>query len=186
MKKLAKETLVDVFWNRVSDSPEKPAILHKVMGEYRPVIWREHGKVVELACGGLLKLGVGAGQKVAIMSSTRPEWTWADLAILSCGAVSVPIYPTLAPPEVQYLLQNSDAVGIFVENLNQLAKLSAITQLSEKVGFAVVMDGVPDTRDARFKTLAWSDLLKESNQAQPKTPEALTRTSSADRHDGLF
>ena len=55
---------------------------------------------------------------------------WADLAILSCGAVTVPIYPTLAQAEVNYLLTHSDAVGIFVENRPQLVKVFSAPQFA--------------------------------------------------------
>ncbi|MBX9770902.1 MAG: AMP-binding protein, partial [Candidatus Obscuribacterales bacterium] len=98
------ETIVHVFWERVKTMAERPAILHKVAGSYRPVIWREHGRVVELVAGALLKLGVNRGDKLSILSSNRPQWTWADMATLSVGGVTVPIYPTLQSPEVEYLV----------------------------------------------------------------------------------
>jgi long-chain acyl-CoA synthetase len=98
---LAAGTIVEVFWRRVKETPERPAVMHKVQGQYRNVIWREHGRVVELVAGGLLNLGIKPDDKIAIMSQSRVQWTWADLGILSCSAVTVPIYPTLAGPEVE-------------------------------------------------------------------------------------
>jgi long-chain acyl-CoA synthetase len=168
-----KETLVDVFWERVQNTPERPAIMHKVGEHFRPVIWREHGRVVELICGGLLNLGLLSGEQVAIMCQTRPEWTWSDLAILSCGAASVPVYPTLASNEVQYLLNNSDSAGIFVENLNQLNKVLSISNLPQKLRFIVVCDGVPEKKDPRIRVLTWQDLLKDGEVYLLANPKEL-------------
>src|SRR5215217_2798867 len=58
---------------------------------------------------GLLSLGVKAGDRVAIISENRPEWSLTDLAILSLRAVNVPIYTTQAVEQVRYILENSGA-----------------------------------------------------------------------------
>jgi long-chain acyl-CoA synthetase len=158
---LSKETIVDVFWERVKTHPEKPAILHKKDGSFRPVIWREHGRVIELAAGGLLKLGIEKGQMVAIMSQTRPEWTWADLAILSVAGTTVPVYPTLAANEARYIMEHSDAVGVFVENAGQLTKVLSIPKLPPKLRFVVQMDGKVEASDNRLRIMSWEDLLKD-------------------------
>lgn len=155
------KTIVDVFWRRVKETPEKPAIMHKVAGEYAKVIWREHGLTVELAMGGLAKLGVKKGENVAILSQPCPKWTWTDLATLSLGAVTVPIYPTLAIPEVEYLLKHSDAVGVLVEDTTQLGKVLALKETPEKLKFVVIFKGdAPPSRD-NLRILKWEDLLKD-------------------------
>lgn len=152
-------TIVEVFWRQVKEIPERPAIMHKIAGQYRNIIWREHGRVVELTSGGLLNLGVKPKDKIAIMSQSRAQWTWSDIAILSSHAVTVPIYPTLARPEVEYLIKHSDAVGLFVENERQLKKVLEITDLGS-LRFIVVFEGTP-LRDGRARLLKWDDLLKD-------------------------
>lgn len=62
------KSIVDVFWRRVEQNGEKPAILQKVDGAYMPVIWREHGRAVEMAMAGLAQHSVRPGDKVAILS----------------------------------------------------------------------------------------------------------------------
>lgn len=170
---MSKETIVDVFWERVKKHPEKAAILHKKDGSFRPVIWREHGRVVELAAGGLLKLGVERNQKVAIMSQTRPEWTWADLAILSIAGTTVPVYPTLASPEARYIMDHSDAVGVFVENAGQLTKVLSIPVLPPKLRFVIQMEGAIQASDSRLRILSWDDLLKDGEVHLPGHPNDL-------------
>lgn len=167
------ETIVHVFWERVKTMAERPAILHKVAGSYRPVIWREHGRVVELVAGALLKLGVNRGDKLSILSSNRPQWTWADMATLSVGGVTVPIYPTLQSPEVEYLVRHSDSVGVFVENHNQLNKLLSLDTLPSQLRFIVLMDGHIKTNDPRVKLMTFDDLVKDGEVYLPNNPKAL-------------
>lgn len=167
------KTIVDVFWERVATMSERPAIMHKVDGKFRPVIWREHGRTVELTAGGLISLSVMPGEKLAIMSQSRPHWTWTDLASLSIGAVTVPIYPTLAAPEAQFLVRHSDAVGVFCENDVQLRKIQEAKDLPESLRFVVLMEGEPKTTDPRFKTLSWNQLLEHGEIQLGKDAQAL-------------
>lgn len=155
------KSIIDVFWKQVESVAERPAILHKVKGEYTPVIWREHGLMVELAMAGLAKNGFGAGAHLAIMSQPNPKWTWSDIAALSLKAVTVPIYPTLAVPEVEYLIKHSDAQGIIVEDEGQMNKVLAIQNLPESLKFLVLMSGqAPPSRD-NLRIMTWDDLLKD-------------------------
>lgn len=179
-----KETLVDVFWQRVRNTPEKTAIMHKIDGTYQKVIWREHGRIVELLAGGLLKAGINTGDKVAIMSQTRVEWTWADLAILSSGATSVPIYPTLAPAEAAYLLQNSEAKAVFVESLAQLNKILSLAQMPPNLRYAILISGEVEKQDQRLRCIHWQDLLKDGEVHLLANPDMLkTRIEAVQKHD---
>ena len=165
------KTLVDIFWWRVENQPERPAHLRKVEDAYGQVIWREHGRIAELIAGGLLNLGVKQNEEIAIMSQTRPEWSWVDFAIMSCGAVTVPIYPTLAQAEANYLLTHSDAVGIFVENRPQLVKVLAARNLPPKLRFIVLIDGELDRVHEKLRLLSFEDISQDGEvyvSAHPK------------------
>jgi long-chain acyl-CoA synthetase len=158
---LARDTIVDVFWQWVRSQPERPAIMYKVGGTYRPVIWREHGKIVELLAGGLMKHGLETGGKVSIMSQSRPHWTWADMAILSLGGVTVPVYPTLAPLESQYLVRHSDSFALFAENEYQAKKILDASELPAELRLIVVIDGEAPLGKDPVKCIKWEDLLKD-------------------------
>lgn len=161
MASKTEKTIIDVFWRRVESNSERPAVLHKVQGIYQPIIWREHGRVIELAMGGLAKLGISSEAHLAILSLPSPKWTWADLAILSLGAVSIPIYPTLNAPEVDFLIKHSDSAGIFVENELQLRKILERPSLPEKLKFAVIFEGEAPPSTDKLKILKWDELLKD-------------------------
>ena len=89
---------------------------------------------------GLIALGVQPGDRVAILSRTRAEWTQADLAILFAGATLVPIYETNSADEVSYVLEHSRARVVFCEDAGQVAKLGA-GDGAGAVEHVIVMDG---------------------------------------------
>lgn len=71
-------------------------------------------------------IGVGQGTKVAILSSSRPEWMEADIAILACGGIVASVYQSLLPHDISYILFDSGAEIVFAENQEQVDKLLEI------------------------------------------------------------
>ncbi len=183
---MADDTIVKVFWNRVRSMPDRPAIMYKVGGTYRPVSWKDHGKTVEKVANGLLSLGVHAQDHIAIMSQSRVHWTWADLAILSARAVTVPVYPTLAAQEALFLLNHSDSMGSFVENERQAKKILDSEELPEKLRFIIVMEGPLPPVNSGVRCLTWDELIAagekfaaEHADALPSAIEAVAQTDLA-------
>jgi len=93
---------------------------------------------------GLIDLGVAKGDKVSILANTRAEWTYFDFAALSAGAVVVPIYQTNSPEECQYVLENSDAKVVVVEDDEQLEKIRAVRGQLPLLEHVVRMTGSSD------------------------------------------
>lgn len=181
---MSEETIVQVFWNRVATTPDRTAIMHKVDGTYVPVNWGEHGRIVEQIAAGLTNL-MAAGEHVAIMSQSRPAWTWADVAVLSCGGATIPIYPTLAPLEVHYLVDHSDSVGVFVENERQARKILDLEDLPEKLRFIVIIDGTVEAVETRVKCLTWDELLKSGEMTLFENPKQLSSRVESVAPDSL-
>src|ERR687885_127956 len=75
---------------------------------------------------GLIDLGLRPGERVALLCTTRPEWTYADFAITSAGGVVVPIYPTNSPSECAWVTGNSESRFIVCENAAQVAKIDEV------------------------------------------------------------
>jgi len=90
---------------------------------------------------GLGAFGVAPGDRVAIVSESRPEWLMADLAILSGGAVTVPIYPTLSSPQMRYILHDAGAKAAIVSTRLQLQKIQDIRHKLPALEAVVLMDG---------------------------------------------
>ena len=101
----------------------------------------EVGEIVRALSKGLMEMGVEKGDKVAILANTRPEWIYFDFAALCAGATVVPIYQTNSPEECQYVLENSDAKVVIVEDDEQLAKIDAIRGQVPKLEHVIRMEG---------------------------------------------
>jgi long-chain acyl-CoA synthetase len=101
----------------------------------------EVGETVERLSLGLMALGVEKGDKVSILANTRPEWSYYDFAALSAGATVVPIYQTNSPEECRYVLENSDAKAVIVEDSEQLAKIREVRDACPKLEHVVLMTG---------------------------------------------
>ena len=117
------DTIVHRFRARAAGQPRRTAMRHVVDGHWSTISWADYATAVEEAAVGLMALGVEPGDRVAVLSSNRPEWHIADLAIMSAGAVTVPVYPTSSSSQVAYVLDNSDARVCFVDDTEQLAKV---------------------------------------------------------------
>jgi long-chain acyl-CoA synthetase len=137
--------LVELAAERYGDSP---AIRYKRDGAWHDVGYAELGEIVSEVGRGLIDLGIEPGDRVAILCSTRPEWTYASFGITSTGAVAVPIYPTNSPEECQWVAGNSEAHAIVCENAEQVAKIRAVRGDLPALETIVVIDPSGDVGDA--------------------------------------
>ena len=116
-------TLCDVFYRSVETYRKPEHLKYKQGGAWRAISSEEFRRAVEELSLGLRALGVERGDRVALLSENRPEWAFADMAALAAGAVDVPIYPTLTPPQVLYILKDSEARLAIVSTPAQAAKV---------------------------------------------------------------
>lgn len=126
------KSIADAFWLRAQEAPN--SILYKwatAPAADATRVWHTETyasarpKIARIA-HHLKSLGVGVGSTVAIMSQTRPEWMLADIAIQTLGGIAVSIYQSLPAHEAGYLLFDSKAQVIFVENEEQAQKIAAL------------------------------------------------------------
>ncbi|GIF95332.1 AMP-dependent synthetase/ligase [Catellatospora citrea] len=109
------DRLTDPVWDNAAQTPQLVQFSRRAGSGWADVTCAEfHAEVVALA-RGLVAAGVQPGDRVALMSRTRFEWTLIDYAIWACGAVTVPVYETSSAEQVQWILADSGAVGCFTE-----------------------------------------------------------------------
>ena len=136
------KTIADLLPLAVRIHGSRPAVEYKVGSSgWVTKSFDEVGEIVRKLSLGLVDLGIETGEKVAILSSTRPEWTYFDFAALSAGAVVVPIYQTNSPEECHYVLQNSDSKAVIVEDEEQLSKIRAGRDSLPKLEHVIRMTG---------------------------------------------
>ena len=135
-------TLCDIF-TAVAASGKSDLLLSKVGSEWKPIGASDFGFTVRALSLGLNALGLQPGDRVAILSENRPEWSMADFAILCAGAWSVPIYPTLPANQIAPLLNDSGAKAIFCSTLEQLGKVLAIKGQCPALLHVIAIEGTP-------------------------------------------
>jgi long-chain acyl-CoA synthetase len=144
------ETLPQLFQNTVAKFGAKTALRYRVAKDWQETSFAELAQRVEAVASGLAALGVKKGDRVALLSENRPEWTMVDLAVLHLGAVVVPIYPTLPSQQVAYIVRNCGAELIVTDDAKQLAKVTAArAELPELRNVVVFETGkIPEGADA--------------------------------------
>ncbi|MBI3252209.1 MAG: long-chain fatty acid--CoA ligase [Candidatus Omnitrophica bacterium] len=115
-----------LFEETVRQFPDKQAFLFKQSGRYEALTWSQAAGKVRAVASALLRLGVKSGDRLAILSENRPEWAIFDLAVLSIGAATVPIYTSLTSSEIQYILSDAGVHAIAVSNKSLLEKIVPI------------------------------------------------------------
>jgi long-chain acyl-CoA synthetase len=137
-------TLADLLPRAAEIYGDAPAIRFKKGREWVSQSFVEVAELVRSLALGLVELGVQKGDKISILANTRPEWTYFDFAALSIGAIVVPIYQTNSPEECQYVLENSDAKVIVVEDDEQLEKIRKVRDQLPLLEHVVRMTGSSD------------------------------------------
>jgi long-chain acyl-CoA synthetase len=137
-------TLADLLPRAAQLYGSAPAIQFKEADAWVKRSFTEVEETVRNLALGLVDLGVAKGDKVSILANTRPEWTYFDFAALSIGATVVPIYQTNSPEECQYVLENSDAKVVVVEDDEQLEKIRAVRDSLPLLEQVVRMTGTSD------------------------------------------
>ncbi len=104
----------DVFRN-ADNWPDEVGLRRRTNDGWAPVTWRDFAAEARSIAAGLIAAGIQPGDRVALMSRTRFEWTLLDYAILTAGGVLVPIYPTSSIEQVEWILGDSGATAAIVE-----------------------------------------------------------------------
>ena len=139
------ETLSQLFLIAIDRRPRADAFLVKSGGAYHGVSSGEALEKAAALASAFDRFGIARGDRVAILSENRLEWALTDYALLGLGAVSVPIYPTLLEPEIDYVLRDSAAKGIVVSTADELRKILNIRSKLPELRLVVVMDAVSST-----------------------------------------
>ncbi len=142
------KTIADIVLLAGRRHADRPALRHKSGDRWVDVSYGELAEVVKEVALGLADFGIGRGDRVSILSNTRPEWTYANFGILAAGAASVSIYHTNSPEECRYVLGHSESRVVFVEDAEQLDKVREVQSELTSLELVVVMDPGGDTGDA--------------------------------------
>ena len=167
-----------------ANHPDLVAMREKDFGIWQEITWSDYWEKVLDAAHGLLALGVYEGDRVSIHSEDRPEWVILDMATVAVRAITVGLYPTNPPAEVEYLLSDSGAVVHLVEDQEQADKVMSVIGSLPDLGKIIHIEprGFRKWRDDdRF--IAWDDFLelgRGHRQANPGMVEQIMAQATGD------
>jgi long-chain acyl-CoA synthetase len=168
-------TIADLLPVAVEQHGPKRAVMYKdESGVWTSKTFTEVGEIVRKLALGLMDLGIDKGDKVSILANTRPEWSYFDFAALTAGATVVPIYQTNSAEECQYVLENSDAKAVIVEDSEQLEKVRAVRDRCPKLEHVIRMTG--QSEDA----ISMEELAERGAAADPAAWEERWRSVTPD------
>ncbi len=170
----------DLFKHQLTHHPQPDALARKVDGKWRKYAAQEIADTVHALAAGLHAAGVRAGDRIANSAETnRPVWNFIDLAVLSLGAVHVPIYPTLTPEEFHFILEDSGAKFIFVSTEALCAK---IEEIKDRLPALEAIYTYDPSEDIKSDVRCWTE-LHVTGQArlgdQPETAAMLDDLAAA-------
>jgi long-chain acyl-CoA synthetase len=181
------QTIADLIPRSAAAHGEHAAVRYKRDGAWHDVSYIELADIVREIGLGLIDLGIEPGERVCILANTRPDWSYADMALTSAGAVVVPIYQTNSPEECLWVISDSGACAIICENDEQLAKIVAIRDQIPDVRTVIVMD--PPAADASGNSerpLAAITLEEVRERGRGRSVEELEARRAAVRPEDPF
>ena len=181
---LRASTIPGLLVEHARGRPERVAFRAKELGVYRETTWRALASRVAAVAHGLANgFAVSRGSTVAIVGNPCPEWTIADLAAQSLGAITYGIYPTSAPAEVRYLLDHGRATVVVVEDQEHLDKVLEVLDHCPGVRGVVVIDTRALFMYRHAAVHRFADV--EARGRDHATVEALARLAAGVRPDDV-
>ena len=175
-------TLPEVYERIARDHPKPKTLNYKRDGTWHSIsaaAMLQRAKHIAL---GLYSLSIGKGERVALLSESCAEWVLADQGCLFAGAITVPIYPTLTPPQAQYILKDSGARLLFVQSREKLAQMEEVLRASPELSHVVLFE---ENAPGRANTWSLSDLENKGRELAQQKPALIDELARAAKPEDL-
>jgi long-chain acyl-CoA synthetase len=173
--------LSQMFFSVADRYPQKAGFYFKKEGSYTDVTFQDAAKRTKQLAGGLVALGVKRGEKVAIISPNSLEWALADYAILTLGAITVPIYPSLLTEQVSYILQDSESVTVLCSDLEQFKKVALCKDKCPLLHSVIVIDAPKSEKEY----LTFTELVNKGEHYISGNPTYVLEQSALQKRNDL-
>ena len=149
--------LAEMFFSKQNEYSDHVAYRFKQNGQWQSMTFGEAIRKAEKIAAGFAALGIKKGDKLGLISTNRWEWAISDFAALALGACLVPIYPSLSPEQVKYILNDSGAKILIVEDETQVQKVDQIANYLDHVAHFFVFvykNNIKEKRWSEFESLS--------------------------------
>jgi long-chain acyl-CoA synthetase len=188
-------SVATLFTERVAATPDGEAYRYPVPpasgsgpDDWKSLSWGQAAERVFAIAAGLIDLGVGPEERVALASSTRVEWILADLGVMCAGGATTTVYPSTNAEESAYILSDSESRVLIAEDVSQLAKAREKRAELPELKHVVVIDPAgmePDAADPEGWVVSLADLEARGAKYLAKHPEAVKERVAAITSDQL-
>ncbi len=151
---------------------ERIQTIIKQRRKYKPMSWEGVAEKILKITGELMANEVNDGDRVVIISENKPEWFMADLAIITCGAITVPAYTTYTTNDYLFILNHCKAKGIIVSSRNLAEKIQPIIRDISNVKFIITMEDF-EFGNNEIRTIKWEKILEKAHPASALLAEQL-------------
>ncbi|UCE41078.1 MAG: long-chain fatty acid--CoA ligase [Candidatus Aminicenantes bacterium] len=174
------ETISQLFSNTIRSYQRDDLILYKKEGKYVPMSTEEFGNKVKYFSLGLKEMGLNPEDKLVILSETRPEWVMTDFGNICAGGVTVPVYPSLMPEQIKYIVEDSNAKIVVYSDSEQGEKIAEIRgDLSNVTHYVTFESEAPDG------VLTFDQVLEKGKKIYEESPDLFDKAASLARPDTL-
>ncbi|MCK4338337.1 MAG: long-chain fatty acid--CoA ligase [Candidatus Aminicenantes bacterium] len=168
------KTLSQLFLNTIKSYPKPDFMLYKKEGKYIPISTGEWGDRVKYLALGLKDLGFQSGDKMILLSENSPEWVTSDFASLCLGGITVPIYNSLVPEQMKYIIDNSDAKFLVCSSPELWEKIEVIRSELVKVDHFITFQ-----KTASDGVLTLKEVFEKGKTLDQKDPGLFEKTALA-------
>jgi long-chain acyl-CoA synthetase len=182
---MSEKTLNAIFLDHAKKYPTRVILKHKEVkgGEYVDVTWGGLKDLVLSFAAGLVEIGVKGGDRLAILSFNRIEWLVADLATLLIGGVDVPIYHTNTPEQCEYIITDSEAGYVVVEDTAQLEKILSVKNKLKGLKKIILIEG--DVPKGVKDVIIYSEIMEEGRAKREKLEEKIIEAATSIRPEDM-
>jgi long-chain acyl-CoA synthetase len=156
-------SLPAMFFEQAERGGDQPFLWAKHGGRYEPISWAAAARDARRLAHGLTELGIGRGDRVALVAENRPEWVIADFAIMSTGAITVPAYVTNTVEDHRHVFATSGAKAVIVSRPPLSSRVLAAANQAETVETVIAIEPAAGQASA-VDLLAWNDLLANGDE----------------------
>jgi long-chain acyl-CoA synthetase len=165
MSYVSWQSLPAMFFEQAAKRADKPFLWVKTDGAYRSISWGETADRVRLLARALTQLGIGKGDRVAVISENRPEWLIADIAVMAAGAITVPAFTTNTVADHRHVLTHSGAKAAIISSRQIARRLLPAALQSPDLRFIISIEPLELAQGQHFQILTWDAALEIGRQA---------------------
>jgi len=159
------ETISQIVLNTVKTYPKDALMLYKKEGKYVPISTEEFGNKVKYLSLGLKELGLNPQDKLIILAENGPDWVTTDFAALCLGGITVPVYTSLVPDQIRYIIDDSDAKVVVCSSRDLWQKIEVIKSQLMKVNHYIIMES-----EAPEGVIPYAHLIERGKKIAQENP----------------